>query len=79
MSTTFELFDVVSGNVFDDFDRESDAWDALLEIERTQGPSVVRRFALFRNVDDDSSLIAMEDELVDRVKRQRKEPAATSH
>lgn len=78
MSTTFELFDVVSGNVFDDFDRESDAWDALLEIERTQGPSVVRRFALFRNVDDDSSLIAMEDELVDRVKRQRKEPAATS-
>ena len=78
MATTFELFDVVSGNVFDDFTRESDAWDALLEIERKQGSSVVRRFALFRNFEGGSSRIAMEEELVDRVRSQGKQPAATS-
>jgi hypothetical protein len=68
METTFELFDVATGNVFDAYERESDAWDVLIAIELEQGSEAVRRFALLQNVDEDSSLIAMEDDLVDLVR-----------
>lgn len=68
METTFELFDVVTGNVFDAYERESDAWDVLIAIEQEQGSDAVRRFALLQVVDEDSQLIAMEDELVNLVR-----------
>lgn len=68
METTFELFDVMTGNGFDAYERESDAWDVLIAIELEQGSEAVRRFALLQNVDEDSRLIAMEDEFVNLVR-----------
>jgi hypothetical protein len=73
MDKSYELIDLVSGNLFDAYDRESDALDVLIEIDLEHGPEAVRRFALLRDVDGDSSLIAMEDELVRRVQQEEQQ------
>lgn len=67
MQQHFELFDILSGNVLDTFDRESDAIDALVEISREGGAGAVARFALFREINGESQLIAMQDTLTRRV------------
>jgi hypothetical protein len=67
MDATYELFDLASGNVFDAYESESDALDVLVEMDLAHGHEAVRRFALLRELDGDSSLVAMEDELVRRV------------
>ncbi len=67
MDATYELFDLASGNVFDAYESESDALDVLIEMDLAHGHEALRRFALLRELDGDSQLIAMEDELVRRV------------
>jgi hypothetical protein len=63
MDACFELFDLPSGNVFDVFDNENAALDALIDVGREHGEEAVRRFALLR-CGEESSLVAMEDALV---------------
>jgi hypothetical protein len=77
MASCFELFDLVSGNVFDVYERESDAIDALIEFARESGADEVGRFALTHVQDDDSSVIAMRDELVRRVEAETKRLIST--
>jgi hypothetical protein len=69
MDSCFELFDLQSGNVFDVFHHEYAALDALIDIEREHGEEAVRRFALLR-CGEKSSLVAMEDALVELVASQ---------
>ena len=71
MNASYELIDLISGNLFDAYERESDALDMLIEIDLAQGAEAVRRFALLREVDGDSGLIAMEDDLVRRVQQEK--------
>lgn len=66
MDSCFELFDLQSGNVLDVFDHEDAALDVLIEVGREHGEEAVRRFALLR-CGEESSLVAMEDALVELV------------
>ena len=67
MDSTFEIFDMVSGNVVDVYDDENDAIGALADIAREDGFGEVARFALFHEQNGASTLVAMKDELVRRV------------
>ena len=67
MRVFFELFDLESSNVIDDFDTEQDAMDALMAAEREFGSQAIENVALLRFEDGHPTLIAMEHDLVDRV------------
>jgi hypothetical protein len=71
MNSNFEIFDTVSGNVVDVYERECDAIEALVDIARERGTAEVARFALFRERDGESTLVAMKDALVLRVEAER--------
>ena len=67
MSTYYELFDFRSGNVMEHFTEERDAWDALRQMATEFGIDEIRDIGLSYNHDDESVLIAMDDDLVQRV------------
>ena len=67
MKPQFEVFDLVSGNVLDIYDGESDAIEALIEIASDSGVGTIARFALMREHNGESILVAMGDDLVHRV------------
>jgi hypothetical protein len=83
MPASYEIFDLVSGNVLDVYDCEGDALDALADIALERGTAEVGRFALFRESDSNSALVAMKDDLVQLVLATRRgllvqEPVASS-
>ena len=67
MDACFEVDDLVSGNVVDVIERERDAIDALVDFARDHGHEEVGRFALFRERNGESALVAMKDELIRRI------------
>jgi hypothetical protein len=67
MIVFFELFDLVSGNVIEDFATEEAAIDALRAAEREHGPEAIGDIALLRFDNGHPTLIAMEGDLVERV------------
>ena len=75
---SFEIHDLISGNVFDVFDHESDALEALVAYAVDQGLKAVARFALLRERDGASSLVAMEDDLVELVRSIETKPVLAS-
>ncbi len=71
----FELFDLESGNVIEDYARESDAIDALVQVVVNHGSQAIETFALTHVVNGKPVLIAMQDELVLRVERKMEQLA----
>lgn len=72
MSTYYELFDFRSGNVMEHFAEERDAWDALRHMAMEFGIEEIRDIGLSYTHDGASTLIAMDDDLVQRVAHQLK-------
>lgn len=70
MSTYYELFDFRSGNVMEHFAEEREAWDALRQMVVEFGIEEIRDIGLSFTHDDESILIAMDDDLVQRVSRE---------
>ena len=79
MNSHFELFDTVSGNVLDIYDRESDAIEALIEIALASGSGTIARFALTREVNGESHLVAMGNDLVRRVAVEERKLTPVEH
>jgi hypothetical protein len=67
MSTYYELFDFRSGNVMEHFAQERDAWDALRQMAMEFGIEKLHDIGLSYTHDDEPVLIAMDDDLVQRV------------
>lgn len=67
MDVFFELFDLVSGNVVDDFATEDEAMEALRAAEREHGLEAIHDIALLRFENGHPSLVAMERDLAKRV------------
>lgn len=70
MNSIYELFDFRSGNVMEHFAHERDAWDALRKMAMEFGIDELHDLGLSFTHDGESTLIAMEDELVRRVERE---------
>lgn len=60
----FELIDLVSGNVLDDFDDRESAFATLHRLASGYGLEAVRRLSLMHIQGDDESLVALGDSLV---------------
>jgi hypothetical protein len=60
----FELIDLVSGNVLDDFDDRESAFATLHRLESTHGIETIKRLSLMHIQGDDESLVALGDSLV---------------
>jgi hypothetical protein len=69
MNVFFELFDLASGNLIEDFATEEEAIEALRLAERDHGPAAISDVALLRFDDGHPTLVAMEGELVERVRQ----------
>jgi hypothetical protein len=75
MDAYFELFDLESGNVIEDYVSERDAIDALVQVVVNHGSQAIETFALTHVTNGKSMLIAMQDELVLRVEREMEQLA----
>jgi hypothetical protein len=69
MNTYYELFDLESGIVIEDFDLKSDAIEALVLVVERHGFPAIGTYALTRVESGKPVLIAMQEELVARVER----------
>ena len=70
MDSYYELFDLASGNVIEDYERESDAIDALIQVVGDHGIQAIETFALTHVQSGRPVLIAMQGDLVLRVKQE---------
>ena len=61
----YELIDLVSGNVLDDFDDSESAFATLHRLASGYGLEAIRRLSLMHIQGDDESLVALGDSLVD--------------
>lgn len=75
MATFFQLVELTSGNVADDFDSLDEATAALNQAVRAYGADVMRTYSLLKFVDDTATLIAMQDELLELAARSAMAPA----
>ena len=64
MSTFYQLLDLASGNVVDDFDMTVDTRAALSRRPKSFGKESIRGLSLMRISDEGQAVIAMEDDLV---------------
>jgi hypothetical protein len=60
----FELIDLKSGNVLDDFADLQSAIATLRRVEATHGADAIRRLSLMHVSGDDETLVALGDEFV---------------
>jgi len=65
----FELIDLVSGNVLDDFDDRESAFASLHRLASAHGVETVKRLSLMHIQGDDESLVALGDSLVALLER----------
>ena len=72
----FELIDLASGNVVNDFAHASDALESIRRLAHIHGWESVRNLALLRLEGDYQALVAMEEELTAIAASQ--EPTTTS-
>lgn len=70
MTSSIILYDLPSGNVITDFATESDAWDALCRAAADDGLESIANLSLLRMENGQPTLIAMDDDLVQRVERE---------
>lgn len=71
----WELFDLESCNVIEDYEAECDAINALIDVVSSHGAEAIETFALTRMDSGKPTLIAMQDDLVQRVLREMREQA----
>lgn len=63
--TTFEIWDLESGNALGEFEREPEALSAVRENVRAEGPSAVKGIALVEiDARGESKVLAQGDELI---------------
>jgi hypothetical protein len=67
MTASIILLDLPSGNVMTDFATEREAWDALRSWARDEGVEAITDLSLLSIQDGEPTVIAMEDDLVQRV------------
>ena len=67
MTVFYELFDLATRNVLEDFATEEDALEALYAAKREHGSAAISDVALLRYDDGHPTLVAMEHDLVARV------------
>ncbi len=67
MDAYYELFDLASGNMVENYDCEQDAMDALMRAVEEHGISAIGAFALSHVEGSHRRLVAMQDDLVSRV------------
>ena len=67
MRSYVELFDLRSGNVAANYANEDEAWAALRQAAREFGLKELEGYGLSQVQDGQDTLIAMEDDLVQRV------------
>jgi len=60
----FQLVELTSGNVADDFDTMEEATAALRQAVQTYGVDAMRTYSLLEFVDGAATLVAMQDELL---------------
>ena len=77
MSVFYQVLDVSSGNVITDFDTEEDAFVAMCRVGQKHGLAELAHLALLRFEDGHPSLVAMEDELLARVREEIGDPVIT--
>jgi hypothetical protein len=64
MDSYYELFDLASGNVIANYETESDAMDALVQVVIDHGLQAIETFALTQVTSGQPRLIAMQEQLV---------------
>lgn len=67
MEVFYELFDLATGNMIDDFATEEDALEALRAAQHEHGLAAISDVALLRYEDGHPTLVAMEHDLVAKV------------
>ncbi len=79
MSTSsYVLFDLISGNALTGFSSERAAWQALREMAASDGPESLEHLSLVRVHDGTPTLIAMEEEIVRRVVQELRQEVIAS-
>jgi len=64
VDTFFQLVELTSGNVADDFETMDEATAALRKAVQMYGADVMRTYSLLEFVDGVATLVAMQDELL---------------
>ncbi len=64
MDTFFQLVELTSGNVADDFETMDEATAALRKAVQMYGADAMRTYSLLEFVDGVATLVAMQDELL---------------
>ena len=67
MTEHYQLFDIESGNLFDEFDSKLEALVSLAEAAEKFGTEAISQFSLFRVSDGRPELVSMQQELVQLV------------
>jgi hypothetical protein len=70
MHSSYELVDLRSGNMIEDYDHERDAIETLVRVAEVHGIEAIATFALAHMQGSKRRLVAMQDELVSRVEQE---------
>lgn len=70
MDSYYELVDVASGNMIEDYDHERDAIEALVRVVEEHGSEAIATFALAHVQGSQRRLVAMQVDLVLRVEQE---------
>lgn len=71
MNTYYELFDHSSATLLKEYDSEAEAWDDLQAFSEVHGVSALGGLALLRVENDAPQLVAMNDDLIEHVRRRQ--------
>lgn len=71
MDIYYELFDHSSATLLKEYDSEAEAWDDLQAFSEVHGMSSLEGLALLRVTNAVPKLVAMDDDLIGHVRRQR--------
>ncbi len=75
MDSYYELVDLASGNMIEDYDREQDAIEALMRVVEEHGSQAISTFALAHVQGNQRRLVAMQDALILRVEQEMRQLA----
>jgi hypothetical protein len=75
MTSFVPLFDFECGDFFAEFASEEEAWDELRQWAEESGLEDLHGLGLMQTQDEKPTLIAMEDELVQRVRAMIQDPS----
>jgi hypothetical protein len=70
MDSYYELVDLASGNMVEDYDDEQDAIEALVRVAKEHGSEAIATFALAHVQGSNRRLVAMQGDLVMRIEQE---------